>query len=71
MANTIAKSSTVQPKVPRFNRPALSVISLFFFIFLFFSHQQTDGRRKTVRWIFPGDVCIGKENSSVLDFSRG
>jgi len=54
MANTIAKSSTVQPKVPRFNRPALSVISLFFFIFLFFSHQQTDGRGKTVRWIFPG-----------------
>ena len=33
MANTIAKSCTVQPKVARFDRPALC----FFYFFIFFA----------------------------------
>ena len=39
MANTIAKSSTVQPKVPRFNRPALCFF-LFFLFFYFFRKRK-------------------------------
>jgi hypothetical protein len=35
MANTIAKSCTVQTKVARFNRPALSCLSFFFLYFVF------------------------------------
>ena len=39
MANTIAKSSAVQPKVPRFNRPALCFF-LFFLFFYFFRKRK-------------------------------
>jgi len=51
MANTIAEKSAVQPKSPRFNRPALC----FFLFFLFFYFFRKD-KKETVCWIFPGDI---------------
>jgi len=63
MANTIAKSSTVQPKVPRFNRPALCFF-LFFYFFRKRKGKQCAGFFQGIRSIVDTNYTANNNNNN-------